>query len=184
MTQLIFCEIITGLSILKVGGHMVIKIFDIFRNSTVEIIYLLSLYFNKIYFTKPFTSRPANNEKYIVCKGFLGIDDIILEELYQMVVKLDENSDRFLKSFLGAEVPKDFKKIIEAFNYHSVVHQLKFIIKTNLYIQENLFNEDYNEISKKQCLHSLSWCIKYDFDINKKCKYLDSNNRYNYIPNF
>ena len=184
MTQLIFCEIITGLSILKRGGHMVIKIFDIFRNSTVEIVYLLSLYFKKIYITKPFTSRPANNEKYIICKDFLGIDQVILEELYQTVTLLDEHSDQFLQTFLGVEVPDDFKKIIESYNYHSVVQQLKFIIKTNLYIKENLFNEDYNEINKKQCIHSLSWCVKYDFDINKKCKYLDSNNRYNYIPNF
>ena len=184
ITQLILCEVVTGLSILKDGGHMVVKIFDIFQRATIETIYLLSLYFSKVYIVKPFTSRPANNEKYLVCKGFLGINDIILEKLFQMIDKLNEHSDQFLDSFLGVDIPEDFQKIIESYNYHSVVHQLKFIIKTNIYIKEPLFNEDYNDIKKQQCIQSIAWCIKYDYDINKKCKYLDSKNRYNYIPNF
>ena len=71
--QLIFCEAVTGLSILKIGGNMVLKLFDLFHHCSLELIYILCCYFDNVYIVKPFTSRSANSEKYIVCKGFRAV---------------------------------------------------------------------------------------------------------------
>ena len=38
---------------------------------TIDMIALLSSLYDQVYITKPNTSRNANSEKYIVCKGFL-----------------------------------------------------------------------------------------------------------------
>ena len=64
--RLIFCEIVAGLSILKRGGNMVIKLFDLFHFASIDIVYILAYYFDKLHIVKPFTSRSANSEKYIV----------------------------------------------------------------------------------------------------------------------
>lgn len=68
--HLIFNEIVTSLFILRNGGSMVLKVFDIFTELTFDYIYLLSYLFCEVYICKPNTSRPTNSEKYIVCKRY------------------------------------------------------------------------------------------------------------------
>ena len=54
----------------KRKGTFVLKIFDIFNKLSVDIIYLLSYYYKKVFIIKPNTSRYANSEKYIVCMDY------------------------------------------------------------------------------------------------------------------
>lgn len=74
--RLILSEIVIGIGCLKKDGSMIIKIFDI---EDIEMIHMLSILANCfvcVHLTKPRSSRPANSEKYLVCKGFLGYDGI------------------------------------------------------------------------------------------------------------
>jgi 23S rRNA U2552 (ribose-2'-O)-methylase RlmE/FtsJ len=71
MTALLYGQIVYALCLQKTGGCFVLKVFDIFMQHTVDLIALLSSMYEKVYITKPNTSRSANSEKYIVCKGFL-----------------------------------------------------------------------------------------------------------------
>ena len=71
MTQLLYGQIVYALCLQKTGGCFVLKVFDIFMQHTVDMVALLSSMYEKVYITKPNTSRSANSEKYIVCKGFL-----------------------------------------------------------------------------------------------------------------
>ena len=54
----------------KYNGTFILKIYDIFLNSTIEILYILSIFYTNIYVTKPNTSRYANSEKYLVYTDF------------------------------------------------------------------------------------------------------------------
>ena len=74
VSKLIVSEIIYAITMQKKGGHFVLKIFDIFSKLTIDILYILTRVYSEVYITKPFTSRLANSEKYIVCKNFL-LDD-------------------------------------------------------------------------------------------------------------
>ena len=49
----------------KKNGHFVLKIFDIFEDCTIDILYLLSSFYEKVIVMKPYTSRYANSEKYV-----------------------------------------------------------------------------------------------------------------------
>lgn len=71
MTKLLYGQIVYALSMQKTGGCFVLKVFDVFMKHTVEMMALLSSMYEKVYLTKPNTSRMANSEKYLVCKGFL-----------------------------------------------------------------------------------------------------------------
>ena len=64
---------------------MVIKLFDLFHYASIDIVYILAYYFDKLHIVKPFTSRSANSEKYIVCKSFRGIEQEDLNSLYNIV---------------------------------------------------------------------------------------------------
>ena len=185
-TRLILCEITTGLSILAKKGNMVIKLYDIFQKPTVEIIYLLSYYFEKCYIVKPYTSRAANSEKYLICKNFKGIDDADLEKLYGIIEEYDivNAQNKYVDSILSNDLPQDFLDLIYSNNIYHISQQIKSIITALSYIKLKLNNTEVNDIKNNQTIYSFSWCHKYDFPINARCRYLLKDNQYNYIPNY
>ncbi|PVD25771.1 hypothetical protein C0Q70_13431 [Pomacea canaliculata] len=67
--QLYLCQFLVALGITREGGHFVCKLFDLFTPFSVGLVYLMRLVFNQVCICKPVTSRPANSERYIVCKG-------------------------------------------------------------------------------------------------------------------
>ena len=67
---LVVSEVLYALSLQKPGGTFVLKIFDLFTRVTVDIVHLLAALYSDVIIFKPNTSRVANSEKYIVCKGF------------------------------------------------------------------------------------------------------------------
>ena len=80
--SLIVSQVFYMLSCQKMGGHAVLKLFDTFNRSTVQLIALLTDCYESVTITKPNTSRPANSERYLICKNFKGVLDITLEALY------------------------------------------------------------------------------------------------------
>lgn len=177
---------VTGLSILKKNGNMVLKIFDIFHESTIDLIYILSIYFKKTAIVKPFTSRAANSEKYIICKNFIGISDTDLKKLYDIVNELAiiSRQNKNVKRIISNKIPDDFIKLISANNIYFISKQIKSLIKGISYVKDHIDNDDINEIKKHQTIYSIAWCTKYMFPINNRCRFLKNSNNYNYMPNF
>lgn len=66
--QIILSQIYIALCIVRPGGHFVCKLFDTVTPFTVALIYFASLAFDFIAIHKPITSRPANSERYLICK--------------------------------------------------------------------------------------------------------------------
>ncbi|KRT81962.1 hypothetical protein AMK59_5051 [Oryctes borbonicus] len=68
--QIYTCQCLMALEILRPHGYFVTKMFDLFTSFSVGLIYLMHLCFNAIAIVKPNTSRPANSERYFICKDF------------------------------------------------------------------------------------------------------------------
>ena len=99
-TNLIFAQIVYAIAMQKKGGSFIIKIFDIFTQVTIDLLYILSSLYEKCYIIKPYTSRYANAEKYVVCKRFK------LDNTYDIVKKFSEffdtiNTDKPISRFLN-----------------------------------------------------------------------------------
>lgn len=65
-------QILTGLLTLKIGGSFITKQYTTFEPITISVMYLASFFFDEFYLCKPYTSRSANSETYLVGKGFKG----------------------------------------------------------------------------------------------------------------
>ena len=184
--RLIISEIVTAFSILKINGHFLIKVYDIFHNITIDIIYLLSMYFENINIVKPHTSRTANSEKYIICKFFKGIHksdlDNLINVLNEFVILNEQN--KYPTRLLSNKIPTEFTDLIFDINTYHISKQIKSIISALILCNIKLSNTDVNSIKNEQTIYSLSWCDKYDFPVNSKCRYLKKYNQYNYIPNY
>lgn len=165
--KIIFSEIFTSLMILKNGGNLVCKIFDIFSIFTVQILKIVYTLFDRIVIYKPNTSRPANSEKYLVCLGYNnGIKTENINKLLKKCLEMD-NGHYYLTN---VRIENDLYKILFHYNERYIRHQiyyLKYTIK--------LINDDQKHISKdalyKQIKNAIKWCEDNDVPINKKSIY-------------
>lgn len=66
--QLLLAQCATALMTLRVGGHFMCKAFDLFTPFSASLLHILSSAFGAICIYKPPPSRPANSERYIVCR--------------------------------------------------------------------------------------------------------------------
>ena len=172
--QLFFCEMVCALGTNRLGGHFILKIFDIFTEVTHKLIYLLTLYYDSVTLTKPHTSRPANSERYLVCKGFRGIHPKHLRNLYYLVDEWDRLSrkDLYPVDILGLGVPENFYQQIKQYNYSMIREQITNIVKTVLFIYLNFQPRDIQKIKQTQAVYALKWCQKYGCNVNHGCIYL------------
>lgn len=185
--RLIMCEIIAALGCLHVNGHFVVKIFDIFSTLTGKILYFLTLFFEHVHIVKPFTSRPANSEKYVICKYFKGISSNYFQHLLDLVSNwhILADQDKQVEDIFTFQLPQDFSQSLQSYNLHIVARQIEMILKTLAYIRLHLKNKDIVDLRQKQALAACLWCQKYDMDINVKSHSLTSRSQnYTYIPNF
>ena len=173
--RLIFCEIVLALSIQKKGGTFICKFFDIYTKMTISFIYLIKCFYEKVYLTKPLTSRPANSEKYIVAKGFKGISKEYLQELYMVVLNwniIDENN-MFMNNIFNIDLPSDLLKDINNYNTNNCNMQVENIKKTFDIINKNLNNKELSESYKNQITKAINWCKKYEIKINTQSTFVN-----------
>ena len=86
--KLLFCEVYIALNVQDINGNFIIKMFDLLNIKTIQLLYILYLHYESIYFYKPDTSRLSNSEKYIICKGFKGLNNCINELLIKNYKKM------------------------------------------------------------------------------------------------
>ena len=180
--NILFCEIVTALSIQKIGGSFVCKFFDMYTEITQSLIYLLFTTYNEVYITKPNTSRSANSEKYLVCKGFLGLDKHYLKKLYILVNNLRyiNKNNMQVHQLFNYEFPNSFINYINHINTLFYENQIINIKNTLNIIESNLINIEFNNSIKTQSILAFKWCKHYKVSINYKSKYLIKYNDYIY----
>ena len=100
ISRLLYAQICFALIMQKKEGTFILKIFDCFMEHSVDLLYILSSFYEKVYLIKPQTSRYANSEKYVVCKGFLFDTNIhffpFLLNAFEKMLSEEENIKRFL----------------------------------------------------------------------------------------
>ena len=171
--RIIVCEIITCLSVQKIGGHFVCKFFDLYTPLSLKLIYLLTCFYENVYITKPLTSRPANSEKYIVAKKFKGISKSYLNELFTVVKtwEIIENTDMFIQDIFEIRLPKKFINTILQYNTHNYKMQINNIEKTLQLITKQSNLTILNGFIKQQLENATNWCKKFNIDINYKSNF-------------
>ena len=173
--HLIFAEIVTALLVQRCGGHFVCKVFDIFDMFSLKCLYLLTFFYKSVEIVKPKTSRPANSEKYIVCKGFVGVGDDernVLRNCLKEFEKVGENLS--IKSFdlVGLNMSDEFISEIRRYNEVYCKGQVKCIDHTLEIINTNLTHTVYNEVLEHQVELAVKWCKYYHVEINRDSYYV------------
>lgn len=79
--RLLVCSAMVGLRCLVVGGTFVLKLFDIYSDSTKILVCLMGRCFKEWTLYKPSLSRPCNSERYFLGRDFKGFSPTILSAM-------------------------------------------------------------------------------------------------------
>lgn len=113
-SRLIFCECFIAANVIRNNRHFVCKIFDTNTKFMVDLIYLMSLLFDSVYIFKPISSRPANAERYLICRELIESSRVmILKIMTDMYNNYTE--DMFYTSIFET-LPENYVKWITEYN--------------------------------------------------------------------
>ena len=155
--NLILAQVIYAIALQKQGGTFILKIFDIFTQATIDIIYILSSLYEKCYIIKPNTSRNANSEKYIVCKLFKPINtDKIISKLVSF---FNFAHTKTIVRVLNINIPYLYINKLEDINAILGQQQLENILYT-LHLLDNNKSDKLEVIKKNNIQKCIQWCIK------------------------
>jgi hypothetical protein len=154
------------------NGNFVLKVFDTFSNAMIDILYLLSSLYKQTYIMKPQTSRYANSEKYIICKGY-NLDEN-KERIENIIKKIYENFDNlnsnlYIETIFNFNYSRTFISKMEEINIIIGKKQIDNIVTTlNLMINKNFDKIDYYK--KKHIQKCIKWCEKFNINFHKNIK--------------
>jgi len=169
--KLIFCQICYAIAMQKKGGTFILKVFDTFYESSIDLIYILSSFYQKVIITKPDSSRQANSEKYIICKNFR------LDNTYNIINNFSKffpiiNSDNEIKRFLNIDIPYLYINKLEDINASIGQQQLENILAT-LCLLDNNKQDKLDTIKKNNIQKCIIWCDKYNLPYHKSVNQLN-----------
>ena len=166
-SKIIFAQILFALSMQKEGGHFIIKFFDTFTKFSLDMLYILSSYYNTVNIIKPNTSRMANSEKYIICEEYKNNDYSVVEYLIKNYLKIINGEDH-IKSLINISLPYYFINKIEDYNAILGQQQIENINSTiNKIINKNNTGEDnVKDILDINIIKCINWCNRHDIPIS------------------
>jgi 23S rRNA U2552 (ribose-2'-O)-methylase RlmE/FtsJ len=151
-----------GLEVLRPGGVFVLKLFDFYYKSTLDLIYFLSLHFQEWTLYKPSMSRPCNPEQYFIGKGFLGCSDEVMDVMRVWCSMIDNK--QHVDMLCKTDYPREFKKIIEELRHQSFQSQIEYLERVFFLIDQN--DETLvQKFLKKNEKTSYEWCQRFHVPI-------------------
>lgn len=160
--KLLYAEVVFAITMQKKGGSFILKVFDITTKTSLDILYLLSCFYEEIIICKPLTSRIANSEKYIVCKGFF------IPENYNTVMNHIFNYyDNIMKkehfgSLFNLVHNMIFINKIEEINAIFGQQQVENIAFTIGLINNRNKHDRIEQLKKNHLNKSIEWCVKHN----------------------
>ena len=175
--RLIFTQVAYAIAMQSNGGTFILKIFDMFETATLEILYLLSCFYNKIIISKPNTSRSANSEKYIVCKHFKYNNTDEITNKFINILKIFETLDfktYSVFSILNVPIQSYYKTQLLEVNACLSHNQIDNILNTiKIITHKDKKHEKIQHLKSINMQKCMTWCINNNIPFNK---YFQQNN--------
>jgi 23S rRNA U2552 (ribose-2'-O)-methylase RlmE/FtsJ len=162
IAKLLFGQIAYAVTMQKKGGSFILKIFDSFMQHTIDLLYILSSFYEKVYIMKPNTSRYANSERYIVCKDFIFSS---CEKFYPFIYKAFEkmlSNDLYIHRFINIPLSYCFTSKLEEYNAIIGQQQIENIHYTISLIENKHKQEKIDNLIRVNIQKCIQWCTKYN----------------------
>jgi 23S rRNA U2552 (ribose-2'-O)-methylase RlmE/FtsJ len=169
--RLILTQVAYAITMQKHNGHFILKIFDMFEKPTREIIFFLSCLYEKVVISKPYTSRYANSEKYLICKSFKYNNTDELSNKFINILKCFESFDfekYNISSILNINIHAYFMNHIKETNAILAHQQIDNILTTIKIITHKDRKTEKIQLLKSQNIQKcIQWCSTNKISFNK-----------------
>jgi hypothetical protein len=155
------------------NGCAIIKIDNIFYKTIVDILFIFSSIYDKIYLLKPSISKITKGERYIVCKNFISDStnksNILsqLEEQFEIALSNNIFAHKNIHSIISNQIPYYFYNKIEESNVVIGQQQLESYDQIiNIYKNKNK-EEKIETLKRNHIQKCIQWCEKNQLPHNK-----------------
>lgn len=160
-------ELVCALSLQKLGGVFIWKLFDTCTRLSADLLYVLNGFYERIDMYKPETSRPANSERYVIASGFKGMTAEDLKVLLTVV----EQSKKYVVSLVSEKGHKTagyqlLMDELKVFNERLMLNQyrkIKEIIDMIKFQDVKIMDaRELEEYQSRQKIMAQNWAKKND----------------------
>lgn len=123
-----YSELVAALSILSDGGNFVWKVFTIFQENMISLLYLLNLVFGKITLFKPLSGPVHSFEMFVVCQNFQKRTTNLDELLEQMINSVGNKNPIFPKDFIPQAFLQEHLEKMKYFTSNQLALLRKFLM--------------------------------------------------------
>lgn len=186
---LLVSQLAMATAVQKKGGTFIMKLFDVFTKLSLDIVYLLTLMYDKVSIVKPNTSRHANSERYVVAQGFKSSDGrtdwtiqfapilerIPIAELSSQHQEEDtETRYRYanILSLVNDDVPRILLTKIEESNA-SIGQQQMDNISSTLTLIKNPRQDKMERMRISSIQRCVVWCQKHNLPYNRDVRHFN-----------
>jgi len=177
--KLFFAEILCALKLQQKNGTFILKMYGLYYDISVQLIALLTTYYDDVQIMKPLTSRPINQEKYIVCKNFNNrFEDATYAKFIKILkswnatesvsmTKYDQNTSFIHSIFNIDEDNTDFITTIKNINENFGSIAISKIIEGLCYCANDAdYQEKLQNLQYTMLQNATQWCKTYDLEIS------------------
>jgi 23S rRNA U2552 (ribose-2'-O)-methylase RlmE/FtsJ len=169
--RLILTQVAYAITMQKHNGHFILKIFDMFENCTIQIVFLLSCLYENVIISKPFTSRYANSEKYLICKNFKYNNTDELSNRFLNILKFFDSFDfktYDISSILNLNMHSYYKNQIKEINAILAHQQIDNILTTiKIITHKDRKNDKIQSLKSQNIQKCITWCSNNKISYNK-----------------
>jgi 23S rRNA U2552 (ribose-2'-O)-methylase RlmE/FtsJ len=162
--RLILSQVAYAIGMQRRGGTFILKCFDTFMKQTVDILYILSAFYQNVHIIKPQTSRYANSEKYIVCTNFKHKNTSNISRKFHSIISVLNNinlKDMSISTILDMPINRRFISSLENINAILGQQQIGNILTTLRFIEnKERKGERLTQLIKKNIEKCIEWCAK------------------------
>jgi hypothetical protein len=147
-------------------GNCIIKLDAIIYKPLIEIIYLLSGCYERVYLARPSISNITKGERYLICKDF-NQNDAIHQTIEEKIIPYLANTDFYIYSILTNEIPSHLLNKLEETNLIIGQQQLEAYDQI-IHIYKNKNRDEKMEMLKRTHIQKcIQWCEKNQLPHNK-----------------
>jgi hypothetical protein len=151
-------------------GTCIIKIDNVFYKAIIDIIFIFSAIYDKVYLIKPSISQITKGDRYIVCKSYNPIQSNLIKQIEKQIIsRLTEKT--ISKSYVGAllqnEIPYFFLNKLEEINAVIGQQQLEAYDQIINIFKSTNREEKIDLLKRSHIQKSIQWCEKNNISHNK-----------------
>ena len=165
---LLLAQVFYAVSLQRHGGTLVVKVFDMFSHLSVDIAFLLNSLYKVVCVHKPYTSRSANSERYLVCRGFrLRETKSLTMVFHDVLLRMQADEGKPPSRLFSFPIPRYFLDKLQEVNAAFGQQQIENI-KSTLGLIRNPDPDRLDQLKKSGIHRCVVFCQKYDLPHGKQ----------------